>query len=219
MKFKCIPLQVKEVSDAGYFSGYAAVFNNVDLGGDIIAPGAFAKTIKDRADHPVLWGHNPREVIGVNKSYVEDGHGLFVEGQLILDVQRAKEAHALMKGKAVRGISIGYDTVVDEYDKKTDVRTLKELKLYEYSLTAFPMNPEAGVLTVKTAEDLEELLQSIIRFKPSGPLSVDQTLIEKALERLSSLRAEDTSPAADMQQLIEPEFLHSWADRVFRVKN
>lgn len=209
MKFKDIPLQIKEITEQGRFTGYASTFGNTDLGGDVIAPGAFSKTIAEKKDHPVLWGHNPREVIGVNESYTEDAKGLKVEGQLIMDVQRAREAYALMKAKAVRGLSIGFDTIVQEYNKETDVRTLKEVKLWEYSLTPFPMNPQAQVTGVKTADDLEETLYEIIRFKHSGPLSAEiKTLIEQAEQKLSSLRAAKALEA-DKQDEIAPEILHA----------
>ena len=38
------PIQLKEAKADGSFTGYAAVFNNVDLGGDVILPGAFTHT-------------------------------------------------------------------------------------------------------------------------------------------------------------------------------
>ena len=37
------PFEIKEADDAGKFSGYAAVFDNVDLGNDVIEKGAFKK--------------------------------------------------------------------------------------------------------------------------------------------------------------------------------
>lgn len=214
MKYKQIPLQIKELSETGQFEGYAATFGNIDLGNDVIAPGAFAKTIKEKTNHPILWGHSSREVIGVNKSYVEDSKGLKVTGQLILEVQRAKEAYALMKNDAVKGLSIGFDTIVQEYNSDTDIRTLKEIKLWEYSLTPFPMNPEAGVTAVKSIEDFEDLLRELIRFKHSGQLSDEhKTLIEQAERKLSSLRAAK-APGADTQDNIAPESFHAGLDRV-----
>jgi len=214
MKLKYFPLEIKDVTEKGEFTGYASTFGNTDLGGDVIAPGAFTKTISEKTDHPVLWGHNPREVIGVNQAYMEDSKGLKVKGQLIMEVQRAREAYALMKAKAVRGLSIGFDTIVQEYNKETDVRTLKEVKLWEYSLTPFPMNPQAGVTSVKTTDDLEETLYEIIRFKHSGPLSAEiKSLIEQAETKLSALRAAK-APEAAKQDNVAPELLHAKLDGI-----
>jgi HK97 family phage prohead protease len=212
MKHKFFDIEIKAVDDEGSFSGYAAVFNNVDLGGDVIAPGAFAKTIVEKSDHPVLWGHNMREVIGVNKSYVEDKHGLKVEGQLILDVQKAREARALMKAGAVTGMSIGYDTVKDELNHETGVRTLKELKLWEYSITPFPMNPEAQLTGVKSFEEFEDELRGLLAFlaERKAQLTPRQiALIEEARRQFSALEPPKSGTQAATQESIEPDSIHS----------
>ncbi len=211
MKYKDIKLQIKAVTDQGQFEGYASTFGNEDLGGDIVAQGAFSKTIAENKSVPILWGHSTREVIGVNKEFSEDSKGLFVKGQLILDVQRARETHALMKEGAVKGLSIGYDAVVVDYSRmeKENVRILKEVKLWEYSVTPFPMNPEASVTQVKTIEDFESLLCELIAYKGEGKLSDDKKLlIEKAQKRLSALQAAQ-APEAAMQDEIAPEVLHA----------
>ncbi len=64
MKYKDIKLQIKNVTDQGQFEGYASTFGNEDLGGDIVAQGAFSKTINENKSVPILWGHSTREVIG-----------------------------------------------------------------------------------------------------------------------------------------------------------
>lgn len=212
MKRKDIKIQIKSVDDAGVFTGYAAVFNNEDLGGDIITPGAFTKTIKENPQVPVLWGHDSREVIGINKEWKEDTVGLYVTGQLILDVQRAKEARSLMQVGAVKGLSIGYDPVVVDYSKASDgIRILKEVKLWEYSLTPFPMNPEAQVTGVKRMDDFESELGEIIAYaaKHTGKLSAERlALIEQAVKQLSALQAAQ-APGAAKDDSNAPDLLHA----------
>ncbi|MBA6145890.1 HK97 family phage prohead protease, partial [Pseudomonas juntendi] len=44
-----VPIELKSVDDAGNFEAYAAVFNNVDLGDDVILPGAFTRVKATRA--------------------------------------------------------------------------------------------------------------------------------------------------------------------------
>jgi hypothetical protein len=212
MIFKDFTIQIKDVTNEGLFTGYAAVFNNEDLGGDVITPGAFTKTIAENPSVPILWGHNSDEVIGVNSAWKEDSKGLKVEGQLIMDVQRAKEARSLMQAKAVKGLSIGYDPVVIDWSReKEGIRTLKEIKVWEYSLTPFPMNPKAQVTAVKCAKDFEEAVhQMIVSAKQaSGPLSAEQkSLIEQAIEQLSALRAAK-APGVATQYNIALEALHA----------
>jgi hypothetical protein len=49
------------------------------------------------------------------------------------------------------GLSIGFQTLRDEPDPDNfKIRRLKQIRLMEYSLVTFPMNPEAGVTRIKT---------------------------------------------------------------------
>lgn len=134
--------------DEGRFTGYAAVFGNVDLGGDVIEAGAFTKTLQENPAVPILWSHDPNEPLGVSTALAQDSRGLKFEGQLAMDVQRAREIHSLMKLGAVKGVSIGYRTVKRSF--KGNVRHLQELALGEFSPCVFPMNPLAEVDDVKS---------------------------------------------------------------------
>jgi hypothetical protein len=100
-------IEIKEVAEEGTFNGYGAVFSNVDLHGDKIAPGAFAKSLarigKSGSMPPILWGHNPNEPIGVATELSEDARGLKMSAKFVMEVGRAREAHALMKAGALRG--------------------------------------------------------------------------------------------------------------------
>ena len=80
----------------------------------------------------------------------EDARGLFVRGQLTLDVPRAAEVLALMRAGALDGLSIGFKTVKGRRDAKTGVRKLLEVDLWEISVVTFPMLPEARVSSVKS---------------------------------------------------------------------
>lgn len=145
-----------DVDDNGTFAGYGSVFGNVDSYDEIVAPGAFAKSlqaIKDSGDPlPVLWQHNPDEPIGGYSELSEDERGLKVSGFLLKDeVAKAAEAYALMKARVVKGLSIGYYVRDDSFDQKTGIRTLKELDLREISVVTFPANEEAQVDNVKNA--------------------------------------------------------------------
>jgi phage head maturation protease len=52
--------ELKAVDADGTFVGLAAVYGNVDLGGDSIDAGAFKRTLADRGGEiKLLWQHNP----------------------------------------------------------------------------------------------------------------------------------------------------------------
>lgn len=150
-------LSIKQVDAQGHFSGYASIFNMVDSQKDMIRQGAFSKTLAEsNGDIKLLWQHNFEEPIGVFTHLAENARGLYVEGTLLLDVQRAREAHALLKAGAIAGMSIGYVPVKHRIDPETGVRILEEVALYEISLVTFPANSEARVTTVKADEHEQE---------------------------------------------------------------
>lgn len=152
MERKYYRLKLSDVGATGEIEGHGSVANNVDLGLDVVRPGAFVKTLKEsRGKLPILFNHDPGEPIGVWAEMHEDATGLRVKGQLNLEVERAREIHALLKQGAIKGLSIGYSIVKDKIEK--GVRHLLELKLYEVSVVTFPMNELAQVDAVKAEEE------------------------------------------------------------------
>lgn len=154
-------LKIKSVdADEGTFEGYASVFDNIDLGNDVIKKGAFARTIKNQSEKvPILWQHNMDEPIGISTEMVEDNHGLKVKGKLILGVKKAREAHELLKAGAIKGLSIGFDIVDESFEK--GIRVIKELRLWEFSVVTFGMNPLATVTATKNRKDLEARIEKL----------------------------------------------------------
>lgn len=156
LQHKQFAFKADKVDDDGTFKGYGSVFGNVDSYREIVAPGAFTKSlaeIKASGDPlPALWQHNPDQPIGGYDVLAEDERGLLLEGFLMVgDLPLAKQAHALMKRRVVKGLSIGYYVRADSYDEKTGIRTLTELDLREVSIVTFPANTLAEVESVKSA--------------------------------------------------------------------
>lgn len=148
---KELTLRLKQLDENGTFEGHAST-RTKDLGGDIIAPGAFKRTIDlNQGIFPILYFHDPRSPIGISDEVREDRHGLYTKGRLNLDKQLARDVHSDMKMGIVNALSIGFQTVQADYDRKLDARVIKELKLFEYSLLTrgFAMQPDALVTGVK----------------------------------------------------------------------
>jgi HK97 family phage prohead protease len=140
-------VQVKEIGADGSFEGILAAYNNVDLGGDTILPGAFTKTIQEHGSEvPLLWQHDTHEPIG-KLTLVDSPGALLVKGQLLMDLPMAQKAYLLLKAQIIKGLSIGYDTI--KKDVEDGVRRLKELRLWEGSVVTFPMNEAAMVTAIK----------------------------------------------------------------------
>lgn len=144
-------IELKEDGEARVFEGYGSIFNNEDSYGDIVMPGAFTRSLKSRTPK-LLWQHRMDEPVGVFNEIREDATGLYVKGR-ILDTQRGMDAYKLLKGGAINGLSIGFITVKASYsDKKSNVRMLEDLELFEISLVTFPANESANVMRVKSLD-------------------------------------------------------------------
>jgi uncharacterized protein len=150
---KRAPLALAAISEAGLFEGYASLFDVADLGRDVVKKGAFAASLKKRGADAIkmLWQHDPAEPIGAWLTIEEDAIGLKVRGRLNLSVCRARETLALMREGAVDGLSIGFRTERATQDRKTGLRLLHRLDLWEISVVTFPMLPQARVTAVKRA--------------------------------------------------------------------
>ena len=157
---KTFPFEIKKLTDEGTFEGYAAIFNKPDSLNEIIEPGAFTKTLKEGKSRPLLWYHDPRQPLGMADLEVDE-KGLKVLGALNLEVQAAREKHALMKQKAIRGLSFGFKTILDVWNDT--MRILKEVKLYEVSPVTFQAHPAALIANVKSRDDksFENALKSL----------------------------------------------------------
>lgn len=197
------------------FSGYGAVFNNVDSYGDTIVPGAFAETLsraKAGGDWPAmllqhgggfLGGAEDSTPIGVWTSMREDEKGLFVEGKLA-DTSRGRDIYALLKmtpRPAITGLSIGY--IAKEWSVRTQPhepkRSLKKVELIEVSLVTNPANPKARVSGVKTdAEEIREFERLIMR---GAGLSRSEARLVIQSGFKSYLAKRDAGDGADHQML------------------
>lgn len=146
-----IPLEIKALND-GEFEGHGSVFGNEDLGGDVVMPGAFKRTLaKHRNDGSLpqmFWMHDPSRVCGKWLDMSEDENGLRVKG-VLAPTPLGEEIRTLLKMDAVRGLSIGYSVTDDDYSKD-GTRLLKDVELWEVSVVSLPMNPLAQVAHAKS---------------------------------------------------------------------
>jgi hypothetical protein len=144
----------------GVFSGYLSVFHNEDSQGDVIIPGAFKKTLSDAEKkaqannttylYPLLWQHDPNEPIGGIIEAREDQHGLYIKGQIDLDIAQGERVYNGMKKGYLSGMSIGYRTIKQTW--KNQQRHLLEVALHEGSIVTFPANALATITTVKAID-------------------------------------------------------------------
>ena len=127
------------------FAGYAAIFDRVDRGGDIIRAGAFG-VCQEGKTLPLLWQHDPLRRIGQVDLVREDRRGLRVIGTVSAATRAGREAAALLAGGSVRGLSFGYRV---KRAAGAFPRELLELDVAEISLVTVPMQELARVHLVQ----------------------------------------------------------------------
>lgn len=200
-EYKSFKFELESADDeSGEFSGYAAVFGNVDSGGDTIEKGAFSKTIKENFDRiKILSQHNDCELpIGKPLELREDDKGLYIRGK-ISDTQKGHDIQTLLKDGVLNELSIGYDAVDFDYDGDTGIRHLKEIKLWEISIVTWAMNDQATIDEVKS---LAEVLRSEVK---TGKITQSRLNALKPFISVVRELAEILSPFLEPSVPDEPE--------------
>lgn len=154
--YKQVAASTELQTDQGEFTAIAAAYS-VDRANEIIRPGAFTSTIgkwlASGRDVPLHYDHGGKaeDVIGSvwPGSMAEREDGLYVAGKVDIDSgnKTALAAWRSMKRNRV-GLSFGY-LVVDAAERSDGVTELRELDLFEVSITPAPANPDARILSTK----------------------------------------------------------------------
>lgn len=170
METKSFKMNFKAIDEEGHFEAYIST-KNIDSQNDIVLPTAFKRTVEHhKGVFPILWMHNGNTPIGASTEIIIEDKGVRARGRINLDTKLGREVYSGMKFSPpyIDRTSIGFQTVDSDYDRKTNIRTIKELKLMEFSLITRNMasNSEALVQSVKSTEvfsKLEERLANLER--------------------------------------------------------
>lgn len=208
LKNKNFGFQVKEIKEDGIFEGYASVFDVEDSYGDVVLPGAFKDSLENKKPK-ILWQHMSAEPIGVPLETKEDEKGLFIRGQLAMKTVRGAEAYELLKMGAIDGMSIGYMSLVETYDKEKNLLFLEKIDLWEFSLVTFPACETAKVSFVKSIDEIGSLADAEDLLRESGGFSKGQACavvskIKAIGWREATLKAEIMALAVKNEKLINP---------------
>jgi HK97 family phage prohead protease len=201
---------VRALDDGDGFDGHASAWWSVDSYGTAMKPGAFTKTLQERADRiPLLWQHDAYTPIGKPDELKEDRHGLAFKASVVPDVRAGQEALALLRAGTPLGMSFGFETVRAEppTEKEAErldwsqapafytsdegrpyVRVIKEVKLWEISLVTFPANEAATITAVRSDRELDAL-STLLNAIRDGSLEERQDALCRELVAAYSERA------------------------------
>ena len=208
MKFKDFGIKAMDGGDGG-FTGYASTFDREpDSYGDVIAPGAFADTLKAWRESgkpiPLLYGHNmedPDYNIG-SVTAEEDERGLLVQATFD-GSPKAQRVRELVRDGRLCKMSFAFDVLDEgpvELDGGLKANELRKLDLYEVSVVLVPANSHAEILDAKarakygatiskaTGRELYEVLDAIDGIRDEA---------DEAARRIRDLLEDVEEPPAD----------------------
>lgn len=145
----------------GQFEALVSVFGNEDSAGDVVTPGAFAKSLaawEERGDPiPVIWSHewsDPYAHIGHVLTAEETDDGLQVRAQLDLDNPKAEQVYRLLKGRRVTQFSFAFDVrdAAEGTRGEKSVTELRELALHEVGPCLLGANQATELIAAKARQ-------------------------------------------------------------------
>jgi uncharacterized protein len=220
VEFRSFTGELRAEGDGNTFVGYAAVFNSPSEPlpfVERIAPGAFARTLRDRKKDVKLYvNHNSDMVLASRNSGTlrlsEDDRGLRVEADLPQGVSYADDLRALMQAGIVDKMSFGFqvDRKGDKWSDDGMERVLTSVRLFEVSVvTGFPAY-ESTMAAVRSLEKLsqrtglavDELSEALDLLADGGELPADKAaLLMDAIKSASP--APEPEPATNLLGLKE----------------
>jgi HK97 family phage prohead protease len=187
--------ELRAAGDGMSFSGYAAVFNSPSQPlpfTEVIAPGAFKRTLTRRNNIRMLLNHDTSRVLGTTRSGTlrlqEDSRGLHVEADLP-DTTYGRDLSVVMQRGDVDAMSFGF-SVPPKGDRWSDdgaQRTLTEVRLHEVSVVTFPAYEATSAnvrdysfLASRYDADVDAIADAISALE-SGTLNEDQATLLREL--------------------------------------
>lgn len=213
------PMEIKADGEAGQFSGFASIYGNVDLGGDVISKEEPFKEFVTNPDGKVvvLFQHDSGGYMSTAAGGLPIGlaevsqtpRGMKFNGQLVMEDPFCQRVHTHMKAKTLTGMSIGYDVLPGGAKlRENGVRELSALKLWEISVVLWGMNPKAGISSVKAAEaittirEFEDFLRDVGKFSKSQAVAIACGGWKSLNDRRDSGTAEDATKYLEFLQTI-----------------
>lgn len=154
--------------DNGTISGYFSIFakpmpggryeGKTDSYGDICDPHCFDETIRRRKASgkpwPLLYNHSWDQIIGRVIDIKTDSYGAWMQAEFF-PTERAAEIRAICAASVLFNFSFAYETIKSEKVILTDgtrANCLKEVELFEVTITGIPAETRTHVTDIKQSE-------------------------------------------------------------------
>lgn len=216
-------VELRAVTEGRTIEGLAAPFNSPaeirDAYGsysETILPGAFTRTIQERAGKIKLLASHDRQSfpLGNIPRLYEDDLGLRMEAQ-VANTTAGNDALTLIREGVATGLSIGFNVVRQEWDEDYTARTISEIRLAEISLVAEPAYAAAGVTGVRMIDgtdpsDLADALEAV----RGGDATEDQIALVTRAHTAFGDALDSIAPAAVPPSILE-DFARLYAAELY----
>ena len=209
-------IEVREEAEGMRFTGYAAVFDSPSEPlpfTETIARGAFKKTLRARNDIKFLWNHDAGEILGSTRAKTlklyEDERGLRVEG-ILPNTSRGRDVAELLRRGDIDSMSFGFSVVRDDWSSDGSQRTLKDVRLHEVSLVAWPAyTATTGTVAVRALDavaqrsgvDVDALADALLKVEDGQSITAEESeMLSRVIGELAP-KPESEEPKGDLNML------------------
>lgn len=202
VEFRTFDADIVEVraaanGDGMTFGGYAARYNSPSLPlpfTEVIALGAFDRTLKSKNDIRAYINHDERLILGSTRAKTlrldNRDDGLYSEIDLP-DTTYARDLSVSIRRGDTRTMSFGFSTVKDEWQDANN-RTLKEVRLHEVSVVtgvaAYPQTSASvrnlSVIAYRSETELSELTDAIAALESGRLTEAQAQILTNVVDRL-----------------------------------
>lgn len=222
--------EFRDSGDGMSFAGYAAVFNSPSEPlpfREVIAPGAFSRSLKSRNNVFLLWSHDTSMPLASTRSKTlrlsEDSKGLLVDADLP-NTSQGRDAAELLRAQVVDSMSFGFTVPPggDSWSEDGSQRELRQVRLHEVSVVAFPAYTKTSAsvrsidaLADKTGADADALNGALDALERGETLTVDQAdLLSTVVASLAP--TPEPEPAVDDDVKAKLDILRTKLDLHFK---
>lgn len=221
------PKRVKAGPEDGLKEGEFVVYPSTfirkpDAYGDVVAKGAFARTIKEWEDSgnvlPGLYGHrmdDPDYFVAGAAEMGEDEHGWWVRGSFDLESPKGAQVYRLVRDRKLTQLSFAYDVREEariELEDGQKANELRDVKVYEFSFVPIGANQDTSVVAIKTAREIAAKAGRVISAKNEASLREALTALEKSASQITDVLSALDAGGEDQPKATEPAEAKSTTD-------
>lgn len=184
-EIKSFTLELKDMNDTTGEVVFGFSSEKKDLDKDIMLMSAYSKTLSGGIGH-IYHNRDHEDAVGKpSKIWAESGRA-WCASKLAIKTINGNDCYEQYKAGIIKGHSQEFETIISENDPSRQARVIKEVKLWGVtSVTNIPANLDTPTLSIKSASEIAETMESINNLLHKGNIS--DPLGEKFLKEYKKL--------------------------------